>query len=424
MVRPGMKIVSGFGPCMAHAFLSELHTIAPEVRGVEVVEGMMMGTYPCFSDPAYRNSFLQNSIFCIGETRRTYGQGNQIYSPNHLHLCMQRWLMTHTPDLFVGAASPPDRHGYLSLSLSNVYERRAIDRAKCVILETNPNFPRTFGDTQVHISEVDHLIEADYPVPVLPEAGIGDEDRVIGKTIADLIDDGDCIQLGIGSIPAAVAAQLHGKRDLGVHTELLGTTILELYRAGVITGARKQCDRGRMVTTFAMGSRELYDFIDDNPGVCIMDAGVVNDPFVIARNDNQVSINGSLEVDLTGQCASESVGSRHLSGTGGQTDTARGALLSRGGRSFIALRSSYMAKDPVTGERTRRSKIVPQLQQGAAVSLSRNDVDHVVTEYGVAALRGTTMRERVERLIAIAHPDFREELSRAAYDCGILFRLD
>ncbi len=423
-VRSGETVVTGFGPCVADAFLSELHTIAPRVRDVTVVEGMMYDAYPCFADPAYRHSFLHNSWFYLGDTRRAYHQGNHIYTPGHLHLSMQKWLLSHTPDLYIGGASLPDKHGFMSLSLSNVYERRAIDRAKCVMLEINPNFPRTFGDTQIHVSEVDYLIETGYAVPELPELEIGEEDRVIGKTIASMIQDGDCIQLGIGSIPAATAAQLHDKRDLGVHTELLGTTILELYKAGVITGAKKQRERGKMVTAFAMGSRELYDFIDDNPGVCIMDAGVTNDPNVIAQNDNQVSINGTLEVDLTGQCASESIGSRHYSGTGGQTDTALGAQLSRGGRSFIALRSSFMAKDPVTGERKRKSKIVPQLMRGAAVSLSRNDVDNVVTEYGVAALRGATVKERVERLIAIAHPDFREELFRAAYDCGILYRLD
>ena len=421
-VQSGATVVTGFGPCVASGFLSQLHTIAPRVRDVTVIEGMMADAYPCFADPAYRNSFWHNSWFYLGDTRRAYTQGNHL--PCHLHLSMQRWLQSHTPDLYIGAASLPDRHGYMSLSLSNVYERRAIDRAKCVILEINPNYPRTFGDTQVHLSEVDHLIETGYAVPELPEPEIGAEDHIIGKLIAERIQDGNCIQLGIGAIPAAVAAELYTKRDLGVHTELLGTTILSLYKAGVITGAKKQREKGRMVTAFAMGSRELYDFIDDNPGVCVMDAGVTNDPNVIGQNNNQVSINGSLEVDLTGQCASESIGSRHYSGTGGQTDTALGAQLSKGGRSFIALRSSYMGKDPQTGERKRRSKIVPQLTAGAAVSLSRNDVDCVVTEYGVASLRGTTMKERVERLTAIAHPDFREELSRAAYDCGILYARD
>ena len=236
-----------------------------------------------------------------------------------------------------------------------------------------------------------------------------------------MVPDGSCIQLGIGGIPNAVAAALEQKNDLGVHTEMLTSGMMRLAKMGVINGKCKQTYRGKMVTTFAMGVPELYEFIDYNPAVAVMDGAWVNDPYVIAQNDNQVSINTSLEVDLTGQCASESLGSRQFSGTGGQSDTAVGAQMSKNGKSIIALYSTAMVKGP-DGQKQEVSKIVPQLMPGAAVSLSRNDVDRVVTEYGVAELRGTSIRDRVARLIEIAHPKFREQLWDQAVEVGILGR--
>lgn len=242
----------------------------------------------------------------------------------------------------------------------------------------------------------------------------------IGRLIAGYVPDGACIQLGIGGIPNAVAEFLKEKNDLGVHTELITSGMAELVKMGVITNKRKQINRGQMVATMILGTQELYDFVDHNQGVALYDGAWVNDPYVIAQNDNQISINTSLEVDLTGQCASESIGSRQFSGTGGQSDTAVGAQMSKGGRSIIALYSTAMVKDKATGERHEVSKIVAQLQRGAAVSLSRNDVDIVITEYGAADLRGTNIRQRVEALINIAHPKFRDELWDQALACGII----
>ncbi len=421
MVQSNCQIVTGFGPCAAHAFLSELHTIADRVTDVVLTEGLLFREYPFFTDPAYRKSFLHDSWFYMACTRKAAWTGCQSYLPGHLHATVQKWLQTHTPDLYIGAASLPDEHGFVSLSTSCVYERSIIDKAKTVILEINPNYPVTMGDCQIPVSQVDYFIEADYPVPELIPVPVTEKDRVIGRYIAEFIHDGDCLQLGIGAIPDAVTQELYGKHDLGVHTELMTTGMMRLYQAGVVTGNCKQRERGRMVAGFAMGTRELYDFIDHNPAVVLMDISVANDPYVIAQNDNQVSINSTLEIDLTGQCASESIGSRQYSGTGGQTDTASGAQMSKNGRSFIALYATALIQNPATGERVEVSKIVPQLKPGAAVSLSRNDVDYVVTEYGVAALRGIPIRERVERLIAIAHPKFRDELRRQAYECGILY---
>ena len=242
----------------------------------------------------------------------------------------------------------------------------------------------------------------------------------IGKYIAEYIQDGDCIQLGIGGIPNAVARTLYDKKNLGVHTEMLTTEMVKLAKAGVINGSSKQIDKGQMVATFAMGTQEMYEYIDNNPIVKIASSSYVTDPNVIAQNDNQVSINTTLEVDLTGQCCSESIGQMQFSGTGGQTDTAVGAQLSKNGRSFIALYSTAMVRNPKTGEKEEMSKIVCQLKPGAAVSLSRNDIDYLVTEYGVVNLKGKTVKERVELIISIAHPKFREQLMQEAKDVGLL----
>jgi len=281
--------------------------------------------------------------------------------------------------------------------------------------------PYTLGDVQLHVRDIDYMVKVDYQPPVMPDAPFSEKDAVIGKYIADMVPDGSCIQLGIGGIPNAVAEALKTKNDLGVHTEMLTTGMMKLAKMGVITGKYKQINKGKMVAAFAMGEPELYEFMDYNPSIAIMDGAWVNDPYVIAQNDNQISINTTIEVDLTGQCASESLGSRQFSGTGGQADTAIGAQMSKNGKSIIALYSTAMVKDK-DGNRHEVSKIVPQLMAGATVSLSRNDVDRVVTEYGVAELRGTDLRERVERLIAIAHPKFREELHDDAVRVGILGR--
>jgi len=269
---------------------------------------------------------------------------------------------------------------------------------------------------------VDYLVQSNYPVPSIADVPFTEKDKDIGRIIAGYVPDGACIQLGIGGIPNAVAECLKEKNDLGVHTELITSGMAELAKMGIITNKRKNINKGQMVATMVLGNEELYRFVDHNAGVALYDGAWVNDPYVIAQNDNQISINTSLEVDLTGQCASESIGSRQFSGTGGQADTAIGAQMSKGGRSIIALYSTAMVKDKATGERHEVSKIVAQLQTGAAVSLSRNDVDLVVTEYGVADLRGANINQRVYSLIEIAHPKFRDELLDSALTAGIIGR--
>lgn len=420
LVQSGDYIVTGLGSAEARDFMTNLHTIADRVKGVIVSNCLPMGNYEFMVNPAYKNSFTTESWFYTPALRKAQPNGNVSFIPNHLHLAATKRIFYRTPDIYVGIASMPDKHGYVSLSLSNTYEMKMIKSAKTVILEVNPNAPRTFGDVQLHVDDVDYLVKADYPMPEIVDAEPNEKDLAIGKIIAEMINDGDCIQLGIGGIPNAVAASLMGKKNLGVHTEMLTGGMVKLAKAGVITGKCKQTFNGKMVAAFAMGTKELYDFIDDNPAVAILDGGYVNDPYVIAQNDNQVSINTTIEVDITGQCCSESIGSRQFSGTGGQSDTAVGAQKSKNGKSIIALYSTAMVKNPTTGEREETSKIVCQLKPGAAVSLSRNDVDWLVTEYGAVNLRGTGLAERARRIISVAHPNFREQLIKEAVSLGII----
>ena len=421
LVKSDDQIVTGLGSSEGKAFLKELHTIADRVTNVTVNNCLPMDVYEFFANPIYAKNFGVDGWFYSPTLRKAHKQGNISFIPNNLHFAASKRFAHIKPNIYVGNGTYPDEHGFISLSLGNVYEKAAIEKADIVIIECNHNCPRTFGDVELHVNDVDYIIETDYAIPEIPDAEPNEKDLAIGRFIAEHINDGDCIQLGIGGIPNAVAKSLYGKKNLGIHTEMLTSEMVKLAKAGVINGKCKQIHKGQRVAAFAMGTREMYDYMDNNPSIAILNGGYVNDPYTIAQNDNQVSINTSLEVDVTGQCCSESLGSIQFSGTGGQSDTAIGAQKSRGGRSFIALYSTAMVKNPATGEREEVSKIVCQLKPGAAVSLSRNDLDYLVTEYGCVNLKGTTIRERVERIISIAHPKFREQLMEEAIKLGIIY---
>ena len=421
LVKSNDHIVTGLGCSEAKAFLKQLHTIADRVENVTVNNCLPMDNYEFFTNPAYVKNFGVDGWFYNPGLRKAHKQGNISFIPNNLHFAASKRLAHIHPNIYVGNATYPDEHGFISLSLGNVYEKAAIEAADIVILECNKNCPRTFGDVELHVDEVDYIIETDYAIPTIPDAEPNEKDLAIGKYIAEYIQDGACIQLGIGGIPNAVAKSLYGKKNLGVHTEMLTSEMVKLAKAGVINGKCKQLHKGKMVAAFAMGTQEMYDYLNDNPSIQILNGGYVNDPYTIMQNDNQVSINTTLEVDVTGQCCSESLGSVQFSGTGGQSDTAIGAQKSKNGRSFIALYSTAMVKNPATGEREEVSKIVCQLKPGAAVSLSRNDLHYLVTEYGCVNLKGTTIRERVELIISVAHPKFREQLREEAIKLGIIY---
>lgn len=420
LVKSNDTIVLGMAGAEPKYFIQALHSRAQELSNVKVTNCLPFENGEFFINPEYKSSFSVDSWFYGASLRKAHDHGNISFIPNHLHLAGRKRFEHTKPNIFVGTATPPDKHGFLSLSLSNVYEKEAIALADIVILEVSPNFPRTFGDLEVHQSDVDYMVHVDYYPPVLPDAEPNEKDLAIGQYIADKIKNGSTLQLGIGGIPNAVAHALLHKKDLGIHTEMFTTGLMKLVKSGAANGSRKNTHRGKHVCCFALGTQELYDFIDNNPSVQILNGHYVNDPAVIGLNDHQVSINTTIEVDLTGQCASESIGHRQFSGTGGQADTAIGAQNSKGGMSFITLYSTTMVKNPTTGEREEISKIVPFLKPGAAVTLSRADVDYVVTEYGCVSLRGTSISERVELLISIAHPKFREELRAEAIRLGYI----
>lgn len=406
MIKSEDQIICGLAGSEARYVLRNLHHIAGRVKNVTVVNCLPLENYE-FMNPAYRESFFTESWYYSPGLRQAHKGGNVSHIPCHLHLAIKKRLNYRKCNVFLGIATPPDKNGFMSLSLGVTYERELMDQADLVILQINENLPRTFGDTIIHVNEVDYAVEHTEGLPLLPKGESEEKDRIIGRYIADLVEDGSTIQLGIGGIPNAVASELAQKKDLGIHTEMFVDGMVDLFEAGVVTGRKKTLLPGKMVATFILGTQRLYDFVDSNPGVVMMKGSWTNDPFVVGKNHQMVSINTTLEVDLMGQCCSESLGPRQFTGTGGQSDTATGAQISPGGKSFIALHSTTLTRDLQTGEKKTISKIVPILTPGSVVSLSRNDVDYVVTEYGVAALRGTSIRERTRQLITIAHPDFR-----------------
>lgn len=316
-----------------------------------------------------------------------------------------RLLTEHVPlDTFITTVSPMDRHGWFTFGTSNDYGTSVARSAKRLVVEVNANMPRVFGDSLLHISEVDALIENDSPLSEYPEAQVSPEDRTIANTIAGMIEDGSCLQMGIGSLPNAVCAMLDRRKDLGIHTELMTPALARLVECGAVTNRRKTTYPGRSVFTFAMGDRAFYDFLDNNPSMHSAPVQIVNDPRHISKNDRVVSVNATLQVDLSGACNSEHVMGRQYSGSGGQLDFVRGASASRGGKAIIACRST--AKDGAV------SRIVPMLE--GPVTTPRNDTHIVVTEYGAVDLRGKSLRQRAEALISIAHPRFRDELEKDA----------
>jgi len=396
--------------------MSRFHIVADRVENVRVFSCLTLKPYDFYMRPEMKGHFELASWFHAPGSREALknNAGTVTYVPNMLHRAASDRIYAHRPEIFFGTCTPPDKHGYVSLALGITYEQDIIEAAKIVVLEVNPRLPRTLGDTQVHVSQVDYFVEHDQEVPELPAPTPSETDMVIGNYIGSLVEDGATIQLGIGGIPNAAALALKGKKDLGVHTEMFVDSMMELYELGVITNGRKALKPGKFVTTFAMGSRKLYDWLDDNVGVEFLRGRWVNDPAVVSQNSKMISINTCISVDFTGQVASESIGAKQYSGTGGQSDTAQGAVdgFDGQGKSIIACYS--------TAKGGTVSTIVPTLPAGSAVTLHRSHVDHVVTEFGVARLRGRTVRERTRELINIAHPDFRAELTEQAKLLGYI----
>ncbi|SFI29299.1 Acyl-CoA hydrolase [Tindallia magadiensis] len=413
LIKSGDHLICGLAASEPMTILESLHRLSEQnLDDILLTNTLPMGAYEFITNPKYSQMITVSSWFYTPVMRKSNHHPHITFQPNHLHRAMDKRLMAtagRRPVLLTTCA-PMDRHGYLSLSIGNTYEKQLIQSGEAlVILEVSSQFPRTFGDNQIHISQVDALVETERAIPCLPVNGINSYDERIGAFIAERIEDGSTIQLGIGGIPNAVAKALEVRNNLGIHTEMFTDGMVDLIEKGAVTNSRKTLRRDQSVCTFALGSEKLYRFLDDNPSVLFEQGCWTNNPAVIAQNYKMVSINTTIEVDFGGQCCSESLGYQQFSGTGGQADTAIGAQGSTGGKSFIALYSTAQITG-ANGEKKNISKIVPTLKPGAVVSLSRNDVDYVVTEYGVASLRGESIASRTKQLINIAHPDFREEL--------------
>ncbi len=382
-----------------------------DLTGVDVYSILTLGTAP-YVAPQYADNFRHVAFFIGPNVREAVQAGRAEFMPIFLSEIPALFRNRVPIDWALVQLSRPDRHGYCTVGVAADVVVAAIRSARHVVAEINSAMPRTWGDTLVHISEIHAAVEVDTPLPELTPESIDEVSAQIGQRVAELIHDGDCLQLGIGGIPNAVLAALHGHRRLGVHTEMLSDGIVDLVESGVVDCAAKNYRPHKAICSFVMGSRRLYDFVDDNPFVESYGNDFVNDPFIIARNDNMVAINSALAIDLTGQVCADSVGVKPYSGIGGQVDFIRGAARSEGGRAILAL--------PSTAKQGTLSRIVTTLEPGAGVVTSRGDVHFVVSEFGTADLYAKTTRERARALIGIAHPSFRESLEREAYRRGIL----
>lgn len=406
LIRDGDLIVVPTGVGEPPTLLTALSEQRREFRDVRVAQILPLRKFGYFDPETVEH--VRHVAYFFGGASRPGGQAGWIdFIPacfSELPMLIERGL---TPaDAVFTMASEMDEHGYFSLSLGADYTMAAVAKARAVVLEVNPHVPFANGSCHVHVSQVAALVESSEPLLEVGLPKIGAVQEAIGKYVADLIPDGATLQIGYGGIPDAVVMQLTDKRDLGIHTEMIGDGIMTLVAAGVVTNRRKNHNPGKMLATFALGSKKLYQFMHRNPMLEMHPVDITNDPALAGLNDDLISINATMQVDLIGQCGSESLGFTPYSGTGGQTDFVRAANRSRGGKSFIVL--------PATAKDDSISRIVPMLSPGTHVTTSKNDVNYVVSEYGVAQLRGKSAKQRAAALIGIAHPAFRDELSAAA----------
>lgn len=411
-VRSGNRVYLSGNAATPYALVRALAARKDELEHVQIINALMIGDDP-LSKPGMERHFRYNSLFVGSAIRDAVNDGRADYVPVFLHEIPRLFSSGLIPlDVAMIHTSPPDEHGFMSLGVESLMTQAAVNAAKIVIAQVNDKMPRTLGDCFVHISRIHKLVEVSEDLPELEKSGFTEVEKRIGEYIAELVSDGSTLQLGIGGIPDAVLASLVGKRDLGIHTEMVSDGVMEAVEAGIITGARKTLHPRKVIATFSLGSHRLYDYLDNNPLFEFHPSDYTNDPFVIAQNENMVAVNSALEVDLTGQVCADSIGTRIYSGFGGQVDFIRGAARAKGGKPIIAL--------PATAQGGHVSRIVPMLKQGAGVVTTRADVHYVVTEYGIAYLHGKNLRERAEALIRIAHPAFREELTRAARERKLL----
>ena len=421
LVEPGMAIDYGVSLGQPDVFDAALARRIPELSGLTLRSCLSLKPRAVVEADPTGARLLNLSWHYSGYDRKKGDEGLCWHAPLHLGEVPDYYRRFIAPmDMVVLKVCPMDEAGFFNFGPTQVWHRAIIERAKTVVVEVTRGLPYVYGENNgVHVDEVDYIIAGDdAPAAELKNPAAGDFDRAVARQIASEIDDGACLQIGIGGMPNAVCSLLldSGVRDLGIHTEMLTDGMIDVYRSGRVTGARKRLDPGKVVFTFAVGSQSLYDALDRNPDMMCCPVDYTNAPDLIMRNDKAVSINNTTQIDLQGQAASESDGRRHISGTGGQAQFVRGAYAANGGKSFICLASTYEKAG------VRKSRIVLDLTRGNIVTTPRSDVMYVVTEYGMINLKGKSVPERARGLIALAHPDFRENLEREAFDAGLLPR--
>lgn len=410
-VKSGDRVVVGHACGEPQTLVQALTARYRELRNVEIIHMVAMGDSP-YAQPGMEKSFRHNALFVGRATRKAVGEGRADYTPCFFSEIPRLFKKKILPvQVALIQVTPPDEAGFCSYGVSADYTVAGAQSADLVIAQVNRRMPRTQG-VRIHMNDIHVVVEQDEELVELPPAKIGEVERKIGQQIAELVTDGATLQLGIGAIPDAVLLFLKDKHNLGIHSEMFSDGVVDLVQAGVITNRHKTVNPNVFVATFLMGTRKLYDFVDNNPYVQMQPVDYVNDPYIIGQHEGMISINSSLQVDIMGQANSEMIGSTQFSGIGGQVDFVRGASRSSGGKSIIAL--------PSTAAKGTVSRIVVELDQGAAVSTSRNDVQYVVTEYGTVDLRGKTLRQRAAAMIEIAHPDFRQGLREQAQGKGLL----
>jgi len=425
LVRSGMWIDYGFGCGFPLLVDEKLAKRASELAAVKIRVTMALTEPQVLKVDPEQEHFIYNSWHFSAVERKYHDLGCCSYSPHNFGECprIYREILKDEMDIAFIEVTPMDEHGYFNFGAAICAEKARCDAARTVVVEVNESQPWVFGgyDEVIHISQVDYIVEnKEYGIAELPVAeAVTETDEAIARHVAELIEDGATIQLGIGGIPNMVGRLLikHGLKDLGIHTEMFTESMIDLIEAGVVTGKKKSVRPGKAVHCFAAGSRRLYEYINRNPALAGFPVDYTNNPYIIAQNHRQVAINNALKVDLQGQVCSESAGYRHISGTGGQLEFTRGAYLSPGGKAFICLRSTYRDK---TGQ--LRSNIVPNLESGDIVTVPRTDVSYIVTEFGVVNLKGKTTWQRAKLLISIAHPDFRDGLQEAARRMNLITR--
>lgn len=406
-IKSGDRVFLHTAAAVPQRLIDAMVQRAPELKNVEIISLHTEGAAP-YTKQEYQESFRINALFVGKNVRQAvqHGEGDAI--PVFLSDVPSLFLKNILPlDVALVHVSPPDRHGYCSLGVSVDASLAAVHAARLVIAQVNPNMPRTHGEGLLHISKIHAMVEVDDPLPEHPKHELSDIEIRIGNHIASIVEDGATLQMGIGAIPDATLAALYNHKDLGIHSEMFSDGVIELVEKGVINGSKKKINREIIVSSFLVGSRRLYDFVDDNPLVEMLPSDYVNDTSQIRKNPKVTAINSALEIDMSGQVCADSIGQKYYSGVGGQMDFIRGAALSEGGKPIIALPSTT---------RYGQSRIVPQLKPGAGVVTTRAHVQYVVTEYGIVNLHGMNLRQRAEALASIAHPDFREDICRQAHD--------